>query len=483
MADFGLKAMKNVPVLNIVATDAFKEVSQIGLTTVKSAYDLLNNSHKLTPYEQEFISFVDTDAAKFAALPKSEQNDLYKFSLEISEEDREIGLDILRAKSRYEARKKEQTLLNFFEQPFGAESKPWIAALMHNEWLKQTKPEFSMPGSKTEKAYRKDKVTQNRLHEYNPALRLKSYLDAGLLPKYITYEVNDNGKYQHIDPDFQSMEHAFSILLGHDQFEDYPDWYRETYLEYMNDNLSSYGLSHEDEEQYRRSFSYTASGIEALTMSEKRWDNKEENQTKVIPTHNGSGIQYILAIEKHPHAVIVKPKDRIEGITTRYRKHLLIDDLSVKGFYDVRKDRDYLEEASMWFQLPQTLEHSMARFPEFAPALDLINTKLEVVFLRLKAMTLFHPNMKHYKNDDKIHPEDGLCDLSHLLVKAYKGVEFMAEDVRQLHEDIFRYRIEATRYKDMDNLVLQMEQQSKKAMDIVTKPQNGSQIKIDFPNF
>ncbi len=342
--------------------------------------------------------------------------------------------DDLSRRSIEEAACKERRLRAFYKE------KGWLLAPMALDYLRMFKPE----GSK-----RKDKITEDILHELDPLLMAKSHVKAKILPERVTV-FGDGHKRHSVPLAFQSIEHLFIAIAVHDTDEDYPEASPNHFEKFMHEKIGALDISEEEKTSLKFSILFDLKSIEALTFGRKVFD-KDGVTVKTIKTHDGDLNTYLMNLQDHWPAVTAKGMDRLGGLVTRFNPH------TSKQFFSRDKQNDFLDETYSLFMHNQPLEYAIKRYPELRHSIDIINAKINVVYRCLSAFIFNHPEMHSGRKD--FNPLTAKIIISEYLVHATHDSPYLDDDNRPMLRMLEGFMKEAEKHLVLMPLVLQMREQ------------------------
>ncbi len=352
-------------------------------------------------------------------------------------------------RSEQEAEEKEARLRTFYAK------KEWIPAPLSLDYLRLFKP----VGQK-----RKDGITADILHEFDPLVVLKGHLEGGILPKKVTYYL-ENGRKIAIPPAFQSIEHAFTAVAIHDTDEDNPEASADHFMQFMLKSMDRLGIPDEEKDRLRFSLQFDVASMEALTFGRKIFD--KGGRVITIPTHDGDLNQYLRAVENHWPAALAKGLDRLGGLVTRFNP------VSEKQPFTIEKQQAYLKDTYRNFMHAQPLENAMDRFPELRNSIEIINAKINVAYRCLSAIIENHPEViKNFGGKLNFKPETARIEIHRYLVKATADLHCLDDDTLPLVRMVDGFMREAEKHPSLLNLVRQMDRQISASIDAVRNPKN-----------
>lgn len=292
---------------------------------------------------------------------------------------------------------------------------------------------------------RKDKVTENILHELRPLFWAKSFLEAGVLPDKVFYEIV-NDQRQDIPEAHQSIEHLFCAIMLHDLDEDFANVSKQHFLEYMQKRIrgtrgihSAYGCQPGD--GFLEEFiNFNAQSMEALTFGRKTKKGKEK-------THDGDVNVYYDGLENIWTGIAAKIADRLEGITTRYSPY------AIPEFFDLKSDEKYRAETQNLFETRNVAWVAKKRFPQIASYLEIMDAKLNVAYRCFSSMVYNHP--KNAKSD----PTKARVRLEQFLPTAMTGGYLFDEKNRPLFTMLQGFEQEVWQHPSLYPIVKQMRDQ------------------------
>lgn len=384
-----------------------------------------------------------------------------------------LSLEKLSEISLYEARHKEKIIRDFFKDPHGDGSERWWMAEFALDYLKLFKPE-----GKT----RKDKHTQNILHELNPALAMMDYVRADILPKRVTYQMID-GKRVDIPKEYQSIENIFIEDWLHDTKEDYQLSTDSHFKAYMHNRVKNHPEIPAEEKasllkritpvkKARHSITYDYKRpTEQLNRNAAKSNRPSKVQTEpernkqgvltgntIIYPHRKDHTLYGRNMENHWTAFAYKILDRIEGLVTRYG--------IVPDYFLVEDDQQYKEETERMYMLGQSNERMMKRYPELAEYLNVTNNLMQIAYRCFAAMTLYHPRAIENSGEQDVHAETADIDVEQWIPLATSGGVGERFIVRMLHG----FELEAQRRPSLQNITKKMRKQFSRYMEVPPPP-------------
>lgn len=351
-------------------------------------------------------------------------------------------IDAIAAASVLEARNKEERIKAFYEQP-SKNSAPWHLPLIHWEYLRQWKPE----GKK-----RKDKATEDILHEANPILETAVHYKAGYLPDEVTYEVIQ-GQKSNLPPEQRPISNLFSTFAFHDVDEEDPDSSKDTLIEFSNDRISDLDEVREPEKEFMRAQTlFLAEVSDAITFGRKTRDAK--GKVIKVKTHSNDLGIYTPALKALWPAFTAKCPDREKGLVTRFTR------VAVPKF-TIDKTMSYLNETGTLFMDGQPIEDTMERFPQLSSYLDIMNARLRIAYVVMRTMANFHPELdqKRYSRKGVADPNTAEVNIRRHLTKAMTVAPWTHPDVCSMAELLEGITAEADRYPVLQPIVDSVEEQ------------------------
>ena len=285
--------------------------------------------------------------------------------------------------SLVESQEKQAKLRAFYKDPFHNGSKRFYLAEYCLDYLGQ----FKKTGDK-----RKDKYTENILHEVRASVHAKHLLDMGLLPKTVTYQMVDGAEIP-LKPEEQSIELLFVNLPLHDLKED--KGVKEDHLvSTLKERIQEAPKEHQ--ESCRARVKPSCDALELITYHK---DN-----------------DYNLYIQNLPEAwsaILAKTLDRLDGITTRCGR--------TADFFSIEQNKAYLKDTLLLFFSGQPVEKAAARYPELKPALNYINAQLSVAVRVFEVITEYHPENpdRHNPYRKSTNPETAPLDIEDRLNEVF----------------------------------------------------------------
>ena len=391
-----------------------------------------------------------------------------------AKENKPLTLEELREISQKEARYNEEKLRTFFKDPYNDGSERWWLAEFALDYLREFKPDGGKP--------RKDKHTENIMHELTPALALMDFLQNKTLPRRVTYQVISGQKIALPEPE-HSIENIFIINLLHDTKEDYRLSTDKHFKAYMLDKVNGCPDIPEAEEiKIKKQLSYIKKARHSITYDYKRptdefedyvsqkkrrlkyyyepeRDDKDQltGQTLVYP-HGKDHTKYGKNMEDFWAAVSYKPLDRIEGEVTRYG--------IAPDYFRIEQDQQYERETRRLYMFNPQIENMADRYPQLKDYLEITNSIMNITYRGFAAMTEYHPSAIKESGEDDIHTETAQIDIERWIPKAIEGGVGERFLVRMLHG----FEMEAQRYPKFQNLTKQIRKQLSKYMEVPPCP-------------
>lgn len=347
-----------------------------------------------------------------------------------------------------EARRKINSLKQFYKDPFDDGSERWWLAEFCLDYLQQ----FKYEGTK-----RKDGITEDVLHEINQLFLHKSFIHAPknpyyeirVLPREVTFEMV-NGKRKAIPAEARSIELLFCGAAIHDIDEDFPDSSPDSLKAYLRGRIMAEPqIPQSQKDKLNKSVDVLAQAMKNLTFGRKTRDSAG-NVVKEITFDNDRNL-YMDAVESLWISAAVKPPDKLDSLTSRYGHYA--------DYFTIEKDILHLDETYRMFKIRQMLENMKDRYPELSEFFTVVNAKMSVAERCLQAMTLHHPSKLKQQPDPSVRPETAKIDVSRFLEAATRYSQYLEEDCKMLVRMLRSFQAEAQRHPSLQNLVTQMTNQ------------------------
>lgn len=351
-------------------------------------------------------------------------------------------MEALSQASIQEARGKEVRLREFYKDPFGDGSERWWLAEIYLDYARLFKAETA-PGRDIKATKRKDKVTENILHELNPLLLFKGNLRAGILPRRVTYEIVNDQRRQ-IPETLQSVEALFRAETIHDLDEDFAGVSTECFRDFVYAQIFELDLDESHKEFLKSCCDIDCKILERLTFGRKTY--AENGKIITVPTF--PNLQACMdAQEEYWPAVGAKPGDRYDGLITRFGE--------VPDVFTIDQHLRYANDTIQMFMNNQVLERMQKRYPELEMYFDKINKRLKVSLICFHAIIMAHPLNKG-NGTSKSDPATARVDIKDLFDEASEGSEFLDVDALPFERMLNGYNEEEKRYPELKPLVSQI---------------------------
>ncbi len=275
--------------------------------------------------------------------------------------------------SQQEVEEKEARILRFYDDPKGDGSvPPWHLERIFWEYLK----EFKTP-EKT----RKDAITLSIRHELNQLLRAKVFYVTNTLPDEVIKH-----KSQFLPPYARPVGNYFCTIAFHDRDEDDPTASHDTLIEFGNDHVNDLqDISDTERNLMFQRVTHFGNLSNAITFGRKTLDPSTRKEI-AIKTHNNDPALYQKAINQYWETILAKAGDKLDGLITRFSR------IPAEGI-TINKSFFYIEEAIRMYMVAQPLEKAQKHYPELSPALNILNNKIRVALVSMKAIVDYHPEL------------------------------------------------------------------------------------------
>ncbi len=342
------------------------------------------------------------------------------------------------------AQQKEKRLLSFYEDPYGNGTEQWYLAPI----LWKYEREFKFEGKK-----RKDKATEDIIHELDPSLFAATLFRCGFLPPAVTYQRYRKKKFP-IPLEQQSIENLFCTFPIHDRDEDDPDASRDTLIEFANDHISDIPeISDRERDLLRLRADFMGDVSDAITFGRKTRNKKGD--IVEVETHGNNLPTYSKAMREIWPAISTKALDRLGGTITRFTR------VPVKNF-SPKKTMAYLNETRLLFMAGQPLEDMIERYPQLSAYFDLVNINLRIAIVCVDSMIQVHPKLdpKHFPIRGTRDPETVEVTIHRYLRKAMQAAPWTTKDICPITCLIDGMVAEADRYPELRPIPDQVLQQA-----------------------